>query len=94
MIKTDNAIPTQNTLLDIIDYKNKTSLIYKNNKINKNTLNNCTDYKKLSYLCKSLNNGILKKTELIENGQYPVVNSGREIMDIIQNTIMKEILSV
>ena len=78
MIKTDNAIPTQNTLLNIIDYKNETSLIYKNNKTNKNTLNNCTDYKKLSYLCKSLNNGILKKTELIENGQYPVVNSGRE----------------
>ena len=35
-------------------------------------------YKMLSDLCMTLQKGTLKTNELLENGKYPVINSGRE----------------
>lgn len=40
---------------------------------------NGVKYRTLSEICTSLKKGTLKQTELVEDGEYPVINSGRDL---------------
>ena len=37
------------------------------------------EFVKLGDVCKSLSKGTLKTTDLVEQGEFPVINSGREL---------------
>ena len=40
---------------------------------------NGVKYETISNLCDSLKKGTLKTSDLVENGKYPVINSGRDL---------------